>query len=78
MIVMDISLARSIGYSEGVGYQEERNWSWYGLIAQWLEHLVYVQKVLGSIPGLVTFLYSNRLWAPPCACLEMVIQEVSD
>ena len=49
-----------------------------GWIAQWLEHLVYVQKVLGSIPGLVTFLYSNRLWAPPCACVEMVIQEVSD
>ena len=27
----------------------------------WLEHLVYVQKVLGSIPGLVTFLYFNKI-----------------
>ena len=34
-----------------------------GWIAQWLEHLVYVQKVLGSIPGLVTFLYFNSYWA---------------
>ena len=32
-----------------------------GRIAQWLEHLVYVQKVLGSIPSLVTFLYFNTL-----------------
>ena len=48
-----------------------------GWIAQWLEHLVYVQKVLGSIPGLVTFLYFNRLWA--LALPELgYIQEVPD
>ena len=32
-----------------------------GWIAQWLEHLVYVQNVLSSISGLVTFLYFNRI-----------------
>ena len=42
-----------------------------GWIAQWLEHLVYVQKVLGSIPGLVTFLYFNRLWAL-ARCLDIL------
>jgi hypothetical protein len=30
-----------------------------GLIAQWLEHLVYSQRVLGSNPSLVTFHFSQ-------------------